>query len=147
MSPAAKADRVKTFNYHMCKIFEDKPIHTNLCTYRNLKWMRCDFNTKIKCDYIRNNVFECSNRQIKGTKIKCDYIPNNIFECYNNVFESIREKVVILIDKRRIVEMLWKETLPAIIQKINNMTRRLDHLAVGRSTGEYCEFKDTNKRI
>jgi hypothetical protein len=53
MWPAAKAYRVETFNYHMAKIFEAKSeVGTYLSTYHNLKWMRCDFNTEIKCDYI-----------------------------------------------------------------------------------------------
>lgn len=96
MSPAAKAGSVKTFNYHMCKIFEAKPaVHTYLCTYHDLKWMRCDFNTKIKCDYIPNNVVECFNRWIKGTKD----LP------VDELVESIREKVMILVDRRR---RLWK---------------------------------------
>ena len=41
--------------------------------------------------------------------------------------------------------MLRGTILPAIIQQINNRTRELGHLDVGRSTGESCEVKDTNK--
>ncbi|XP_037473932.1 uncharacterized protein LOC119349951 [Triticum dicoccoides] len=137
MWPAAKAYHLETFNYHMGKIFEAEPaVSTYLCTYQNLKWMRCDFNTEIKCDYIHNNLAECFNSWIKGTK----EMP------MDELADAIREKIMILVyRRRRIGEMLQGEILPAIIQQINNRTRQLDHLVVGRSTGESCEVKDTSK--
>ena len=59
---AAKARRMEPFNYHMSKIFKVEPtVGTYLCTYHNLKWMRCDFNKEIKFDYIQNNLAECFN--------------------------------------------------------------------------------------
>ncbi|KAM3190865.1 hypothetical protein ACQJBY_068691 [Aegilops geniculata] len=138
MWSAAKAYRLETFNYHMGKIFEAEPtVSTYLCTYHNLKWMRCDFNTEIKCDYIHNNLAECFNSWIKETKD----LP------MDELADKIREKIMILVERRRrIGEMLRGETLPAIIQQINNRTRQLDHLVVGRSTGESCEVKDTSKK-
>ncbi|XP_048570132.1 uncharacterized protein LOC125551026 [Triticum urartu] len=137
MWPAAKAYRLETFNYHMGKIFEAEPaVSAYLCTYHNLKWMRCDFNTEIKCDYIHNNLAECFNSWIKGTK----ELP------MDELADTIREKIMILVyRRRRIGEMLQGKMLPAIIQQINNRTRQLDHLVVGRSTGESCEVKDTSK--
>ena len=49
--------------------------------------------------------------------------------------DAIREKIMILVyRRRRIGEMLHGDILPAIIQQINNRTRQLDHLVVGRST-------------
>jgi hypothetical protein len=59
MWPTSKAYRVETFNYHMAKVFEVEPaVGTYFSTYHNLKWMRCDFNTTIKCEYIHNNLAE-----------------------------------------------------------------------------------------
>jgi hypothetical protein len=53
----------------MAKIFEAKSeVGTYLSTYHNLKWMRCDFNTEIKCDYIHNNLAESFNSWIRGMK-------------------------------------------------------------------------------
>jgi hypothetical protein len=137
MWPAAKAYRVETFNYHMAKIFEAKPeVATYLSTYHNLKWMRCDFNTEIKCDYIHNNLAESFNSWIRGMK---DLPPDELAD-------SLREKIMKLFHRRREVgKILTGNILPAIIQQINNRTRELDHFDVGRSTGESCEVKDTNK--
>jgi hypothetical protein len=137
MWPAAKAYRVETFNHHMAKIFEANPeVATYLSTYHNLKWMRCDFNTEIKCDYIHNNLAESFNSWIRGMK---DLPPDELAD-------SLREKIMKLFHRRREVgKLLCGIILPAIIQQINNRTRQLDHLDVGRSTGESCEVKDTNK--
>jgi hypothetical protein len=60
--------------------------------------------------------------------------------------DSIQEKIIKLFDRRREVgKMLTGIILPAIIQQINNRTRELGHLDVGRSTGESCEVKDSSK--
>jgi hypothetical protein len=58
MWPAAKAYHVETFNHHMVKVFQAKPA---VSTYHNLEWMRCNFNTEIKFDYIHNNLAESFN--------------------------------------------------------------------------------------
>jgi hypothetical protein len=79
---------------------------------------------------------ESFNSWIRGMK---DLPPDELAD-------SVREKIMKLFHRRREVGKLLRGIiLPAIIQQINNMTRELGHLEVGRSTGESCEVKDTNK--
>ena len=110
----------------MAKVFEAEPaVGTYLSTYHNLKWMRCDFNTEIKCDYIHNNLAKSFNSWIRGMK---DLPPDELAD-------SLREKIMKLFDRRREVgKMLRGIILPAIIHQLNNRTRQLDHLDVGKST-------------
>ncbi|KAG8079779.1 hypothetical protein GUJ93_ZPchr0007g6413 [Zizania palustris] len=69
MWPAAKAYRLEVFNYHMDKVLKQCPtVADYLRRYHNLMWMRCSYNTNIKCDYINNNLAECFNSWIKSIK-------------------------------------------------------------------------------
>lgn len=82
--------------------------------------MRCKFNTDIKCDYIYNDILESFNNYIKD---------------YNELVDTIIEKIMRLMDKRRkIGGLLQGKMLPAIIQQINNRSRGLGHLKMGRSS-------------
>jgi hypothetical protein len=61
--------------------------------------------------------------------------------------DSLREKIMKLFHRRGEVGKILRGIILHVViqQQINNRTRELDHLDVGRSRGESCEVKDTNK--
>jgi hypothetical protein len=99
----------------MNKVLEADPsVGEYLNTYHSLLWMRCKFNTDIKCDYIHKNLFESFNNWVKD--YKCMTI--------NELAITLRDKIMILMNKRiTIGYLLQGEMLPAVIQQINNRSR------------------------
>lgn len=137
MWPAAKAYKKSKFDWHMKQVFMEEPkVYTYLELYHNLLWMRCMFNTRIKVDYIHNNLAECFNswvRHIKDLPIV-------------QLCDKLREMVMELLRKRRrIGERLQGKILPAIIQELNNRTRGLGHLKTHVSSDLSAEVRDTEK--
>lgn len=57
MWPAARAYKIVDYEYHMSEVLAKCPkVAKYLKKHHNLLWMRCMFKTKIKCDYINNNL-------------------------------------------------------------------------------------------
>lgn len=81
-------------------------------------WMRCSFNTDIKCDYINNNLAGSFNSWVKDIKD----LP------IDQLADKTREMVMVLFEKRRIGERLQRRIPPAIIQQLHTKSRGLGHL-------------------
>jgi hypothetical protein len=66
MYPAVETYKKDKFQYHMTQMFSgSNDVFKYLDEHHSLKWMRCDFNQEIKCDYITNNLAECFNNWIR----------------------------------------------------------------------------------
>lgn len=66
MYPAVETYKKDKFQYHMTQMFSGRnDVFKYLDEHHSPKWMRCDFNQEIKCDYITNNLAECFNNWIR----------------------------------------------------------------------------------
>lgn len=135
--PAARAYRHDEYQHHMTIVFNasDK-VFPYLRDHHNLRWMRCMFNTDIKCDYINNNLAECFNnwvRDIKGLPIV-------------QLADKIREMIMELFRKRRMIgERFAGIIIPFVIHQLNARTRGLGHLKAKPSTDSTGEVRNDHK--
>ncbi|WVZ88004.1 hypothetical protein U9M48_034566, partial [Paspalum notatum var. saurae] len=134
---AAKAYTRGKHDYFMKKVLEaTSGVQTWLETNHNLIWARSKFSTDIKVDYINNNLAEAWNgwiKELKDLPIHC-------------MVDAIREKEVILFEKRRRVSMALHGTiLPAVIHQLNAASRGLGHLKVTKGNSDQAEVTEIYK--
>lgn len=136
MYPAARAYRREIFEKHMTPIITAAPdVWQWLTQFHSLKWMRCAFNTEIKCDYITNNLAECFNNWIRDFKD----LP------VVDLADKMREMIMVLWDKRRrIGERLHGRILPAVMHQLRARTRGLAHLRVVKASLHSAEVWDNS---
>ena len=62
MWSAARAYSEGKYKYFMGKVLAASPdVEKWLQEHHNLMWARCKFSTKVKCEYINNNLDKCWN--------------------------------------------------------------------------------------
>lgn len=122
MYPAARAYRLEKHECHLNKVIESCPdVATWLKNHHHLLWMKSKFSQHTKCDYINNNLAESWNAWIKEYK----GLP------VNALADAIREKTLVLWDKRRkIGQQMTGVIIPAVLQQLRAATRGLGHLEV-----------------
>jgi hypothetical protein len=103
--------------------------------HHSLKWMRCDFNQDIKCDYIANNLVRCFNNWIRDIN---DFLVPDLVD-------KIREMIMILWEKRRkFGERLKVKILPTVLHQLNIRTRGLGHLNVVKADLHDADIWDSS---
>ncbi|WVZ50790.1 LOW QUALITY PROTEIN: hypothetical protein U9M48_002013 [Paspalum notatum var. saurae] len=127
MWPASRAYTIDKHRYLLNKVLQNTPgLQEWLDKDHNLLWTRAKFSEEIKCDYINNNLVEAWNSWIKELKyLLLDYLA-----------DAVREKMVILFEKRRrISSALDGNILPAVVHQLNAQSKGLGHLRV---SGKPC---------
>ncbi|KAE8800243.1 hypothetical protein D1007_24232 [Hordeum vulgare] len=116
--------------YAMNHEFEAKTLWTG----RKKFYARSGFNTGIKCDHINNNLAESFKNKVKELKD----LP------VHDMVDQIRIMIMRMWDlRRRIGELLQGDKLPAVVQHVVNMSRKLSHLVVKKSSFWGSEVRDT----
>ncbi|WVZ82562.1 hypothetical protein U9M48_029816, partial [Paspalum notatum var. saurae] len=133
MWPAARAYTSGKYKYFMDKVLEVSPdVQAWLNTNHKLLWARSKFSTDIKVDYIHNNLAECWNgwiKELKDLPVHC-------------MVDAIREKEVILFEKRRRISMaLHGHILLAIVHQLNAASKGLGHLRVTKGHPDHAELE------
>lgn len=94
--------------------------------HHKLLWVRSKFSPEIKCEYINNNLVECWNAWIKEHKdLPVDALA-----------DAIREKTVILFEKRRVSRALKGVILPVNVHQLNAASKGLGHLRVTKGNSD-----------
>ncbi|KAF0927100.1 hypothetical protein E2562_029857 [Oryza meyeriana var. granulata] len=119
MWPAAKTYMPKKHEMWMDEVTTSSPeVKQWLEDHHNLLWAKSKFDCAIKCEYINNNLAESWNSWIKDLKdLPVDALA-----------DAIREKTLILFEKRRISRALNGVILPAVINQLNKASKGLGHL-------------------
>src|SRR3954467_1074143 len=98
---------------------------TWLQTYHSLLWYMSGFNTAIKCDHINNNLAESFNNKVKDLKD----LP------VHDMVDQIKIMIMRLWElRRRLGDVLQRDKLPDVVQKVVNRSRNLAHLRVEKSS-------------
>jgi len=135
--PAARAYSPHRFKYFFDKVLAASPgVNKWLQEHHSLLWARSKFSVDIKCDYINNNLAKSWNVWIKELK---DLPPNCLVD-------ALREKLVVLFEKRRrISRALSSGILPTVIHQLNAASKRLGHLKVTKGHPEQAEVTEIYK--
>ncbi len=137
MWPAARAYSEGKYKYFMDKVLAASPdVEKWLQEHHNLLWARCKFSTKVKCEYINNNLAECWNAWIKEFKD----LP---LHC---MVDAIREKGLVMFEKRRrISRALNVVILPAVVHQLNAASKGLKNLQVTKGLPDRAEVTEIYK--
>lgn len=129
MWPTATAYLPDKHKYLLAKVTTPSPnVEKWLEEHHHLKWTKSKFSPKIKCDYINNNLVESWNAWIKEYKD----LPIDVLA------DAVREKTVIMFEKRRRVSMALNGLiLPAVIHQLNAASKGLGNLKVTEVTKIY----------
>ncbi|XP_039778346.1 uncharacterized protein LOC120645642 [Panicum virgatum] len=137
MWPAARSYTTRKYKYFMDKVLAASPdVEKWLKAHYSFKWSRCQFSEEIEVDYINNNLAKCSNSWIKELKdLPVHYL-----------VDAIREKCVVLFEKRRRILMaLNGNTLPAVVHQLNAASHGLGHLKVTKGHPDQSEVTEVYK--
>ncbi|XP_078171459.1 uncharacterized protein LOC144565543, partial [Carex rostrata] len=100
-------------------------------------WSRSKFGTAAKCDYITNNISETFNSWIGDVR----------YQPVLDLLDAIREKIMVLFDKKRRNVRKWKGILvPKVKNYLNKITKNLGEYEVCRSSDNRAEVKCKGKR-
>ncbi|XP_020111463.1 uncharacterized protein LOC109726337 [Ananas comosus] len=110
-------------------------------------------------DYLRENHGHVWSRSLFGIDAKCEQETNNISETFNSwiskernrpvidMMDAIRQKIMIMMNKRRRDAAKWSTKLvPGATKHINNLTKDLGNYKVLRCSDEQAEIEGPNAR-
>jgi hypothetical protein len=137
MWPAARAYSPYKYDYFFNKVVAASPgVKKWLDDHHPFLWARSKFSPEIKCDYINNNLAESWNSWIKehkGLPLHC-------------MADAIREKIMVLFAKRRIIANAMPDgILPAVIQQLNAASRGLGHFIITKGHPTEAEVTEVYK--
>ena len=137
MWAAAGAYSPHKFQYFFDKVLQASPeVQVWLDQHHPFLWARSKFSPDINCDYINNNLAESWNAWIKEHKdvpVHC-------------MADAIREKIMILFAKRRIIATAFSPgILPAVIHQLNAASRGLGHLKFSKGHPNQAEVTEVYK--